>query len=484
VSESVVLACGGGAVGAALAFGLKQFVGTMLIPQIATSPDLVIPMDTRVLAATLCVSMVSALLAGLLPAILGARAGSASFLGHPGNRVVTGARRLRAGLAGLQLALSLALVTGALMFVATMRNLSALDLGFDPTGVTAHRLDAIRHRYSPDQRLRYYLEVFERLRGIPEWTGPALSATLWGSNRELAVGPSLGPEAPVSRVRANAVTTAYFDVLGIRITQGRGFTEDETLSLPPASPTVVVVSEALARHVYGRPDVVNRQLVLRPRSKATARPFTIVGVTEDARWSVTGDPLLEFFFPLTSPDYENSVVNVLVKSTQPLRSVSQRVETAAMAVDPTLPVQFSVPFSIELENRLRERTTLFWVLSMLGWLGLTLAAVGLAGILAQLVAERTKEFGIRIAVGSGRARIFGLVLKQAAWIGGIGTVAGLGLAYWGSRFIEAQLYGVTRTSPGAYVTAAAALGAVVFLAGLWPARTATRIQPVNALRAE
>ena len=154
-----------------------------------------------------------------------------------------------------------------------------------------------------------------------------------------------------------------------------------------------------------------------------------------------------------------------------------------MAVDPTLPIQ-SYPLSVEIAYKLRDRTTFAWVLSMLGWLGLVLAAVGLSGILAQSVAERTREFGIRLAVGSGRARIFGLVIRQAAWIGALGTAGGLGLAFWGSRLIEAQLYGVTRSAPGVYIAAATALLGVVFLAGLWPARTATRIEPVDALRSE
>jgi ABC-type antimicrobial peptide transport system permease subunit len=121
---------------------------------------------------------------------------------------------------------------------------------------------------------------------------------------------------------------------------------------------------------------------------------------------------------------------------------------------------------------------------MLGCLAFVLAAVGLYGLLAQSVAERTREFGIRMAVGSGRRQIFTLVLKQAMWIGILGTVLGTGLAFAGSRLVEAQLYGVTRLDPAVYLAAVTSLGIVVLLAGLWPARTATRIEPVEALRVE
>ena len=151
-------------------------------------------------------------------------------------------------------------------------------------------------------------------------------------------------------------------------------------------------------------------------------------------------------------------------------------------MDPTLPVNWSLTMSSRIDEELADQRVFAWMLSLLGWLGFTLAAVGLYGLLAQSVSERTREFGIRIALGSDRAGIFGLVLRQAAWIGAFGTAAGLLLAFFGSRLIESQLYGVTRLDPAVYAGAAALLAAVVLVAGLWPAWTATRIQPVEALR--
>jgi ABC-type antimicrobial peptide transport system permease subunit len=123
-------------------------------------------------------------------------------------------------------------------------------------------------------------------------------------------------------------------------------------------------------------------------------------------------------------------------------------------------------------------------LNLLGGLGFALAAVGLYGLLAQMVGERTREFGIRMAIGGARAHVFGLVLRQAAWIAILGGAAGLGLGALGSRFVEAQLFGVRPLEPWVYAGSAAGLAAVVFLASVWPARQATRIQPVEALRAE
>jgi len=173
-----------------------------------------------------------------------------------------------------------------------------------------------------------------------------------------------------------------------------------------------------------------------------------------------------------------------VKSPLPLAEVAQRVEAAATTLDPTLPIGYARDLRTGIDRALSDRRVFAWVLSILGWLGFVLAAVGLYGLLAQSVAERTREFGIRMAIGSGRAHIFTLVIRQAAWIGALGTAVGLGLAFLGSRLVEAQLYGLTRLDPGVYVLAAASLAVVVALAGLWPARAATRIEPIEALRVE
>jgi predicted lysophospholipase L1 biosynthesis ABC-type transport system permease subunit len=197
---------------------------------------------------------------------------------------------------------------------------------------------------------------------------------------------------------------------------------------------------------------------------------------------VTGDPELFLYLPFSSSDFGVRYATLLVKSPLPLGEVTRRVEAAANDVDPTLPLQYSRTLRASIDTRLRDRRVFAWVLSLLGWLAVVLAAVGLYGLLAQSVAERTREFGIRMAIGSGRAHIFVLVIRQAMWIGALGTGLGIGLAFLGSRLVEAQLYGVTRLDPVVYAAAAAALVVVVLLAGLWPARTATRIEPVEALR--
>ena len=170
-------------------------------------------------------------------------------------------------------------------------------------------------------------------------------------------------------------------------------------------------------------------------------------------------------------------VALIADQAQAGRALTLNVNISAKSVGDAQLVQV-------IDRALSDRRVFAWVLSILGWLAFALAAVGLYGLLAQSVAERTREFGIRMAIGSGRAHIFTLVIRQAAWIGALGTALGIGLAFLGSRLVETQLYGLTRLDPAVYVVAAASLAVVVLLAGLWPARTATRIEPVEALRVE
>ncbi len=485
LTEAVLLAAGGAALGVALAVWLKQFVATLLLPNLAAGPGFTVPLDTRVLAMALGVSIACGLAAGVVPALPGARTRSANALGDAGGRLVTSTRRMRAGLAVAQLALSLALVTGALMLVATLRNLNAIDLGFEPDGVTAHGLDPRGHGYVADRAAVYDRTMVERLLGAPGFESHSISALApFGSGRTMRLPDPAGGETNRIEVYTNAVSAAYFDVLAMPIIQGRAFTDTEALTQAGAS-AAAIVSQKLARRLFGDRDPIGQHVVIPATAARPAHELTVVGVAPDVHWHrVTSEPELFLYLPFSSPDFGVRSATLLVKSPLPMGEVAQRVEATAKDLDPTLPISYSTALRTSIDRALSDRRVFAWVFSMLGWLAFALAAVGLYGLLAQSVAERTREFGIRMAVGSGRAHIFMLVIRQAVWIGGLGTALGIGLAFLGSRLVQSQLYGLTRLDPGVYLLAAASLAAVVLLAGLWPARTATRIEPVEALRVE
>jgi predicted permease len=486
LTEALLLAAGGGALGIALAIWLKQFVAMLLLPAVAVGPHFTVPLDIRVLLMALAVSMGCGLAAGFVPAVYGAWRESITPHADAAGRSVTSTRRIRAGFAVVQLALSLALVTGALMLVATLRNLNAIDLGFRAAGVTVHGVDASGHGYSPDRATAYYKTIMERLLGVAEFEAVSLGARApFGSGRIMRLQDPAGDGHAAVEVYANAISHAYFDVLGVRLLRGRNFTDAEAFAGDNASP-VAVITEKLAHRLFGEADPIGQRVVLPARTPARPpRELTVIGVAPDVHWhAVSGDADLFLYLPFTSPDFGSRFGTLLVKSPLPLNDVVRRVGAAAKEVDATLPVQFSRTLRSNVDTMLRDRRLFAWVLSILGWLAVVLAAVGLYGLLAQSVAERTREFGIRMAIGSGRAHIFRLVIRQALWIGAVGTALGIVFAFVGSRLVEAHLYGVTRLDPGVYAAAALSLAGVVVVAGLWPARSATRIEPVEALRNE
>jgi putative ABC transport system permease protein len=477
LTESALVALAGGALGLALALWLTQFIAMLILPGFAPGTLPEVPLDARVLAMTFAVAVGCGLVAGVIPGLVGANVRTVPAFADAGGRSISGSRRLRTGLAVVQLALSLALVVGALLLVTSLRHLYRVDLGFDPAGVSVHELDPGRHGYTPDRFALYQDGILQRVSGAPGIAAASLSFRApFGSGRTMELQDPAGGERDRIETYANAVSATYFDTLGVPVLRGRGFLPEE---LAPRS-GVTVISARLARRLFGDAEPIGRRIVLAGRS---ARELRVVGVAGDTHWrNVTGEPDLLLYLPWGDAAIGTDDANLIVKSAMPLRDVVARVEAAAADVDPTLPVNWSVAMSSRIDEELSDQRVFAWMLSLLGWLGFTLAAVGLYGLLAQSVSERTREFGIRIALGSDRRGIFGLVLRQAGWIGALGTAIGLVLASVGSRLIESQLYGVTRLDPVVNASAAALLAGVVLAAGLWPARTATRIQPVEALR--
>lgn len=482
LTESAVLAVTGALAGVALALWLKQLIATLLFPGVPEDFDFGPPLDLTVLAMTLGVSVACGLLAGFVPALLNRGVALHPAVTAAGGRSVTIGRRLRGVLAGAQLALSLALVTGSLLLVATMQRLHAVDLGFDPTGVSQHLVNPRRQGYPAVRAAAYFSDLQARLTGRSGFDVVSLAGlTPFGSSFRMRVQDSSGPDRPPLSVNANNVDSRYFDALRIKIVRGRAFTEaearlDETVDYP------VIIDQSLARRLFGDSDPIGRLVVIPAAGRSTLRRAPVVGVAADTHWnSIVGDQLPFIYTPLAT--IQGASV-ALVRSRLPMRAVTETVRAAAREIDPTLPVRLSMPVENLIDRRLAQQRVFFWMLSLLGWIAFALAAVGLYGLLAQSVTERTREFGVRMALGSGRGRIFALVLRYAAWIAGLGGLAGLGLAAWGTRLIETQLYGVTRLDPMIYAAATLALIVIVFATAIWPARSATRIQPIDALRTD
>ena len=488
LTESCLLAVAGASLGVALAFWLKDVIQALLLPGLAGSGvDVAVPLDVRVLLATLGVAVGCGLLAGLVPAWVGSSAGPSSDMGRGGLRASARGSRLRTGFAALQLALSLALVTNALLLVGTVRNLAGVDVGFDPVGVSIHEVAPSTHGYDPAQSMAYDRALLDRLSADPAVDAVSLSSSYpFGSGYSNTIADPGGSGGATIDVYQNFVSADYFRVLGIRMVHGRGFDDAEAMlsASPDGSP--VILDGLLARRLFGDTNPIGRRVRFPATSAVPEHDRTVVGVTADTRRSsLTDMPDLLMYLPFVQGGaYAATRPDVLVKSRLPLHEVGDLVQSHASAIDPTLPFYPPRPLSAAIARHVADQNVLATVLSLLGALGFVLAALGLYGLLAQLVGERTRELGIRTALGASRGRVFALVLRQAAWIAVAGGAAGLLLAWWGTGAIEAELVGVTPLEPEIYIASLAALTAVVLVAAAWPARAATRIQPVEALRTE
>jgi hypothetical protein len=391
-------------------------------------------------------------------------------------------RRLRAGFAVVQLALSLALLVGALMMVTTVRGLRGVEPGFDPRGVSVHYVDLSSQGYRPPQATVYLRD----LRTALSTGGVSTFAFSYSYPFSTAfIQQAQGPGGPDDRVevRTNAITRDYFAVLGVPFLAGRPFTDDEALASGAASGTAVIVGKSLAARLFGSANPLG-QTVTMPRGKS-ARLLTVVGVVDDVlRDLESGEIELTLYEPLAREALFVLRPTILIKSSTPLPEVTETVRRIAARIDRRAPVSGNLPLQALVDREMSDQRVFAWVLSLLGGLGFLLASVGVHGLLAQTVAERVREFGIRQAIGATPRQIVGLVARGAAWVAAIGSLVGLALAVLGTRLIESRLWGVVALEPGVYAVAVVALMLVVFIAAAWPARTATRVQAVEALRIE
>ena len=482
----VTLLIVGAAIGIGLAFGLKELIGTLLLPGIAGSGrEIHVPLDTRVLLWTLGVSVACGVLAGLLPAWMGSSTRARAAVSRQGGRTSTGRSWVRSGLAVAQLALSLALVINAALLVATLRNIAATDVGFDPRGVSIHFLSLGSHGYTPERSMVFNRDLVSRLSADPAFRGASLSTGVppnCGFSTRV-VDPA-GDGTQMVNICENFITDDYFRATGHTLLLGRAFTQSETLTPAPPAGAPVIVNESLARRVFGDASPLGRRLSV-PASRGTpAHERLVVGVVRDVRTPLGDQELFAYSPFVVGQGYSATRPTVMVRTDLSFRDVTERVRTHVAAIDPALAMGPPRLLTDWVGRYATNRRVQAWVFTMLGVLGFELAAVGLARLHTQMVGERAREFGIRMAIGADRRHVISLVVRLAAWIAAIGGAAGLALAAFGSRLVAAYLVGVTRFDPALYAVSMALLGAVILLACLVPASRAARVDPVEVLRAE
>lgn len=486
LTESVVLALLGAGLGVGLASAIKQVIQFGFMPnlgQLPVPPN--VPMDRLVLLVTTATAVVCGVLAGLAPAWIGTRQSLNSALSQSGGRSMTGAPRMRAGLAVLQLALSLSLVTGAALMVVTLQRLGNVDVGFNSKGMVAQWVLLRSHGYTPERSQLYNQQLLARLEADPafEIVSMATGHPFAYSQLVRVIRPD-GKDTDTESVREVGTDARFTSVLGLRLLYGRYFESSEIFGESRQSGSPAVLSVSLAQALFGREAVVGERVRLPRTAVNPTMDLVVVGVLADTlTGSLTAAPDPVLYLPLVREDIGSQSV-ILGRTRATVPQVNDIVATAAVALDPTMPLGPARSLEDWIGRGLATRRMYARVLSMFGAVAVLLAAVGLYGLLSQVIGERRREFGIRLAIGASARDIARLVLHHAGAISAIGIAGGLALSYWGTGLLKAYLWGVTAFDPKIYGVATLTLVVVALVAALRPALAATRVNPVETLRAE
>jgi predicted permease len=441
-----------------------------------------VPFDGRVLAFALLAAITTSLLFGLVPTALSRRLDMTQTLRVSGRRDTSAKTHVRSAIAVVQLALSLTLLVGAVLLTRTLFNLYNVDLGFDAEHVYAFLTDTEPQGYDTDRRNVFEMALLDRLQQTAAVDAAALTvnAPFAGVTSGHSIRHPDDRDSMVP-VKMDWVSAGYFETLNARMLAGRALGPEDRVS-GSSGPMNVVVSATLARQLFDSSPAVGRTVALGAREP---RDLLIVGVAADKRLaSLTGEPEAMVYQPLDDPERHHEWMYVLVRTRLPLNDAEALVRQAVDALDPALPITQVERLSDKVERHLSEERLFARLLVALASIALLMAAVGLYAVIAYGVAQRTREIGIRMALGARRRRVMAMVLKQAGLLAGIGVVLGIagGLAL--SRFIESRLFGVEPLDPGVYAAAALLFGVVTLAAAYVPTRRATLIEPVVALRHE
>jgi hypothetical protein len=351
--------------------------------------------------------------------------------------------------------------------------------------VTVVALDTRGYGYTDARALEYQKQVAEEVRRQPgiQAVGLAFSPPLFGGG--LTDGMYLPGQDPsqATDVERNGVSADYFEAVRLPIVRGRSFTPAETVGRASTAPRPAVITEALARRMFGSGDAIGRE-ILAQAGPGTTVTYQVVGIARDSRFRGIGRPPDALLYePLvTFPMVQHAYL--VVRSTLRSAEASRLVADAARRVDPTIPLAAETTFDARIDRQLGQQRLFAWMLGLLGTIGFVLAAVGLHGLIAQTVIERRREFGIRLAIGATPMGVVMLVLRRAALVLGAGLGVGLALAWWSGHLVENQLTGITSRDPLPYAVAAVLMITVVCLASISPVVAATRVDATEVLKSE
>ena len=493
LTESVILSVTGGALGVALAYGGVKAV-VALMPEYSVPHEAVIAINVPVLCFAVAVSLLTGILFGLAPALQLSSPNQAGFLKAAGrdSGAGTAGHRLRDVLIVSEVTLSLVLLTGAALAAAGMLELSRQKLGYQPKGVLTIFVPVPAARYPQwSQRRAFFSDVIERLRKLPGVESAAATATgvppYCGGDSKFDID-GLPPAG--TQIRVNLVSEGYFNTIGIPLLKGRYF---DAADVTRAAPVAVVTEDLVKKYFPPGQDPIGRQLRLDlftgglPPDFATppqsSNGFQIVGICGTARNSGLRDaPEAAVYLPFSTLFPPQMMFAMRTKS-DPF-AVSNGARQAVSAVDPDQPITRVRSLEDMLSNAVAYPRFATFLFGIFGAIGLALACSGIFSVVSYAVSRRTREFGIRMALGATPGNVLRLVLGSTGRVLVVGFVLGAILSALSGRAFAGKLEGVGVASPAMLVAITTILAAAALLACAVPARSATKVQPVDALRHE
>jgi predicted permease len=478
LTESMMLALAGGALGVAFAAGASR----LLVRMVSGGPETIpldVSIDTRMLLFTMVVTLITALLFGSIPAMRATRLElTQSLKDRQGAATVRGKGLLAKSLIVSQVAFSLLLVVAAGLFLRSLVNLTRVDLGFDKQNVLFLHLDESSAGYKDDDPRIYalYRQITERVNALPGVHGAGFSSFVFHEGSWNGSVQVEGAEKPSDvDVKHNVITDGYFSALHIPLLAGRDFGPQDTAT----SQKVAIISERMARTMFPKGNPIGRHYTLGGNNDKTE----VIGIVKDVKFlSLQEDPETLDYIPATQhPMYLGDLV---VRYTGDFSSVSSAVRRTIYDIDRTLPITDVTTMDEWVARSITDQRVIAQLSTFFGLLAIFLSAIGIYGLMSYVVSRRTNEIGIRMALGAERMHVRWLVLREVLVLVAIGIAIGVPAALLSSRLVASMLFGLKATDAASLLAAVAVMLAIAALAGYLPARRASRVDPMVALRYE
>jgi predicted permease len=483
VTESVVLALAGGVVGMLIGLWGSSFLSSVRL-HIDVPVRLNFSFDWRLFAFALTVALATGVIVGFVPAIRASRQNLGVVLHEAGRGLVSGRHRLRDALVIIQVGGSLMLLIIAMLFMRSLGKAQRSNLGFEPSGIINFSMDPMEIGYSEEQGRAFYRNLLTRVRSLPGVKAATTASTvpmgyIGASDTPEIDGYQPPPGEPKPIINYNAVSSDYLPTMKIPLVRGRMINEGDS----ERAPFVAVVNQAMANRFWPHQDPIGRHFKL---GSEPQHVIEVIGIIQDAHFqNIAGNITPLFLLPLAQHYQANSLATLQIRSSIAPEAVVPQVESLIESLAPSIPV-FDVQTmtqALDTVNGLLLFQIGAGLAASLGLLGLILAVVGVYGVISYSASQRTHEIGVRMAIGAQPFDILKMVFRQGLLIVCIGLILGMGAAFASARVLESFLT-VSATDPLTYLSVAAALTFVALCACYIPARRATKVEPMNALRYE